>query len=90
MFKISASEFGTMGIRRQMRACTDEFLAMVTEGVVHSVQKVVTWSCFSVTWQVELVDISQLCHNFIYEPHTVADGHWGVLPKPITVNYKCL
>ena len=25
-----------------MQACTDEFLAMVTEGVVHSVCKVVT------------------------------------------------
>ena len=47
---------------------------MVTEGVVHSVQKVATWSCFSVTWQVELVDISQLCHNFLYDPYTVADG----------------
>ena len=37
MFKISASEFGTVSRHRQMWACTDEFLAMVTEGVVHSV-----------------------------------------------------
>ena len=29
MFKISASEFGTVGMRRQMQACTDEFLATV-------------------------------------------------------------
>ena len=34
-FKISASEFGTMCMCRRMRACTDEFLAAVTEGVVH-------------------------------------------------------
>ena len=40
MFKISAFEFGTMSKRRRMQACTDEFLATVTEGVVHDVYKV--------------------------------------------------
>ena len=30
----------------QMQACADEFLATVTEGVVHSVYKVLTWSSF--------------------------------------------
>ena len=44
MFKISTSEFGTMGVRRRIRACIDEFLATVTEGVVHSVYKVVSQS----------------------------------------------
>ena len=29
-------------------ACADEFLAMVTEGVVHGVYKVVTWSSYGV------------------------------------------
>ena len=31
-----------------MRACADEFLAMVTEGVIHGVYKVVTQSSFGV------------------------------------------
>ena len=47
MFKISASEFCTVGMCRQIRACTDESLATVTEGVVNSVHKVVTWSSSS-------------------------------------------
>ena len=42
MYKISASEFCTVGMHRQMRACANEFLATVTEGVVPSVYKVVT------------------------------------------------
>ena len=42
MFKISASEFCTMGMPKRKRACADEFLATVTEGVVHGVYKVVT------------------------------------------------
>ena len=48
MFKISASEFGSLHMRRRMRACTDEFLATVNEGVVHGVYKVVTRSVFGV------------------------------------------
>ena len=45
MFNISASEFCTVGMCRRMPVCADEFLAMVTEGVVHSV---VTLSSFGV------------------------------------------
>ena len=45
MYKISASEFGTNW------ACADEFLATVTERVVHSVHKVVTRSSFGVIWR---------------------------------------
>ena len=41
MFKISTSEFGTVGMHRQMQACTDEFLATVTKGVVNGLCKVV-------------------------------------------------
>ena len=37
MFKVSTFEFVTVGMHILIRACTDEFLAMVTEGVVHSV-----------------------------------------------------
>ena len=36
-----------------MQACIDEFLAMVTEGVVHGVCKVVTPLTFSIIWQHE-------------------------------------
>ena len=48
MFKISASKFGTVTMRRRFRACTDEFLARVTEGVVHGIYKVVAWLSFDV------------------------------------------
>ena len=48
MFQISASELGTLGMHRRMRACADEFLATVTEGVVHNVYKVVIRSSFAV------------------------------------------
>ena len=48
LFKISASDFSTMSIRRQFRLCTYEFLATVTESVVHSVYKVVIWWSFGV------------------------------------------
>ena len=51
MFKISDSEFRTMDIHRRMRACADEFLAMVAEGVVHGVYMVVTRQSISVTRQ---------------------------------------
>ena len=49
MFKISAPECHTVGMCRQMQACTDEFLAMVTKGVDQTVYKVVSKSSFSVT-----------------------------------------
>ena len=51
IFKISASEFGTVSMRRSFRACAYEFLNTVTEGVVHSVHKVVIRSSFGVMWQ---------------------------------------
>ena len=38
-------------MRRRKRACTDEFLANIPEGIVHSVHKVVTQSSLSVTWR---------------------------------------
>ena len=47
-FKISAYEFHTVGVSKGMRACTDEFLATVTEDAVQGVYKVVTQSSFSV------------------------------------------
>ena len=47
-FKIANSEFGTVSMCRQMHACADEYLAAVTESVVHSVYRVVTQSFFGV------------------------------------------
>ena len=41
MFKISASDFSTVGMRRRFRPCAYEFLTMVTKGVVHSVHMVI-------------------------------------------------
>ena len=48
MFKISASDFGTMSMGRQKQACTDRILATVTEGVVHGVHKVLIRLSFGV------------------------------------------
>ena len=46
MFKISASDSLSASMRRGIQVCADEFLATVTEGVVHGVNKVVTRSSF--------------------------------------------
>ena len=43
MFEFSASEFGTVGMRRRLRACAYEFITTVTKSVVHAVDKVVFW-----------------------------------------------
>ena len=50
LFKISASDFSTMRMHTQFHACMYEFLTyiMVTEGVVHSVYKIVIRSSFGV------------------------------------------
>ena len=44
MFKISATDFGTVVICRLFRACAYEFLTTVTEGVVQGVHQVVIQS----------------------------------------------
>ena len=56
MFKISASEFGTLSMRRQVRACAAELLATGNEGVVQGVYKVVTQPSFIV-----ICDIGRKC-----------------------------
>ena len=48
MFKISASDFGTVGMHTRKQACADKFLATIIEGVVHGGYKVVTQSSFSI------------------------------------------
>ena len=48
MFKISAPDFGTVGMFRRKRADADKFLATVTEGVAQGVHRVVTRLSFSV------------------------------------------
>ena len=63
---------------RQMQIHPDEFLAMVTEGVVHGVYKVVTWSPFGVTWRHKASGKWMFCHCVIYEPNTVVEGQGHV------------
>ena len=46
-----------------MQACEDNFLAMVTEGVVHGVYKI-----------AEVNGRLPLCHKVAYEPWTVVEG----------------
>ena len=66
MFKLSTSEFGTLSICRWMRAWADEFLATVTEGVLHRGYKAVFQSLSvshgTITW-VEM------------------NGHFATLPQ---------
>ena len=50
LLKMSASDFSTVGMCRRFHACVYEFLTTVTEGVVHSVHKVVAQSSFGVIW----------------------------------------
>ena len=50
MFKISASEIGTVSMRRRIPTCPDEFVAIVTEGLVRGVYKVVTRLSFGTIW----------------------------------------
>ena len=51
IFKISASDFGTMTMHRGFCACVYEFLTTVTEGVVHGAHKVVIRLSFGVIRQ---------------------------------------
>ena len=50
MFKISGSYRLTVSMRRRMGVCADEFLATVTEGIVHGVCKAVTRLSKSIIW----------------------------------------
>ena len=52
LFKLSVSDFGTVGMHRQFCVCTYEFLTMVTEGVAHGVHKVMIRSSFGVIQRV--------------------------------------
>ena len=47
--KFPPSEFHTVVMCRGMQACKDKFLAMVTEGVVQGVYKVMIWLSFGET-----------------------------------------
>ena len=67
-----------------MRACADEFLATVTEGVVHGVYKVVTRLSFGIIWQHKVSGgkwmFSYCATRFAYEPQMVVEGQ-GHLTK---------
>ena len=67
MFEISASESGTVSMHKRMRVCANEFLARVSEGVIHRVYTVVIQSGFGGTHRHKviggigrLVTVSQL------------------------------
>ena len=66
-FKISASDFSTAGMRKQFCTCACEFLTTVTEGVVHSVCKVVTRFSFGVTRRHKVS--FGICHMSHVLPH---------------------
>ena len=69
MFKITTSEFGTVGMCRRMLTCTDEFLATVTEGVVHGVYKVVTGSSIGVARQHKVSGGKWMFHYYVTRSH---------------------
>ena len=76
MFKISASELGTVNMCRRIRACVNKFPATVTEGV-HGVCKIGTRASFSVTWRHKLSVgkwIFRHCYKVAYEPRMVVEG----------------
>ena len=66
MFKISTSEFGIMC--KRIRACADEFLAMVTEGTV------VTESSFGVTQRQDVSGSKWMFRHCIIRLHENLKG----------------
>ena len=78
MFKISASEFCNMSTCRQIRACIlDEYVTIVTEGVLYGVCYVVTWSSFGVTQRHKASGgkwTFHHCHHITYEVRMVVEG----------------
>ena len=77
MFKIFASDFGTVGMSRRPRACAHEFLTIVTEGVVQGVYNTVTLLMqYGDIRQVEVNGyFATVLPKVIYEPRTVVEGH---------------
>ena len=54
IFEFSASDFGSVCMRRRFCACAYDFLSRVTEGVVNGVNKIVIRSSFGVIWRHEV------------------------------------
>ena len=78
----------TMSMRRWVQAYKEEFLAMVTEGVVHGLYKVVTRPSFCVDRrQVEIngcfAIVSKLCIQ-TWDSSWRTEEFW---PMPITTDY---
>ena len=71
LFKISTSDFGTVGIGRRFGVCAYKFLTTVTEGVLHGVCKVVIRSSFGVIWRHK---VSQGIGHFIRPLPKVRSG----------------
>ena len=87
MFKISTSEFGTVSMRRQFRACAYEFLTAVTEGVVHGIHNVMIWLSFGVIRRHKARGGTWKFHKVAYEPRAVVERKWAFRLTPITANY---
>ena len=66
MFKISASEFGTV----------EEFLATVTEGVIHGVYKVVIRSSFRLIGDRRQEEVNRCFGTVSQLPIQTSDGSW--------------
>ena len=58
-----------------MQACANEFLAMVTKGVVHAVYKVVTRSSFGVTGRHKASGDKWTFHHCVTRWHASYLGH---------------
>ena len=87
---IKCSKFCTVTMCRWDRASADQFFATVTEGVVHSVDYVVTPSSFSVTQQHK-VNGSNRCFATVSQSCIwTLDDSWrtgAFCPMPLTANY---
>ena len=93
LFKISSSDFCTVGMRRRFCACVYEFLTTVNEGVVHGLHKVVIRSSFGV---IRRRKVSSGIGRFIRRHPKVSWGCfsvtnvWGtVILLLLTVNKPC-
>ena len=69
MFEISAFDRLTMSMCRCMQVCVDEFLTLITEGVVHGVCKVVTRLSFCVIRRHKMGGSEWMLHHCVTRSH---------------------
>ena len=87
LFKIFASDFGNVVMQKP--ACTDTFPAMVNEGEVHSVYKVVTRSSFQCKMATHKVSgCKWMLHHSVTRLHT--NLVWELKERGISlIAYNC-